>query len=202
MKNILPSLATKSTFALLALCLTRTAATAAFDPGSPSTQTPYDRYLAVPVRTVLSARSSASPSMEQVKKLMLLGRGFRYQMTTPYVPASPEKTAQTRAGDCKDKALWLCSQLGASEVRYVVGKTEPGIAMSHAWVMWRNEGRWWMLDCTLNSAPVLADELPQNRYIPLYSYSKDTSYRHAATGLNPVGDSRGKKASVASGAQR
>ena len=46
--------------------------------------------------------------------------------------------------------------------------------------------RWFLLDPTLNSAPVLADTLSQDRYIPLFSFSKDTTYRHAATSLKPV----------------
>ncbi|MEO6788472.1 MAG: transglutaminase domain-containing protein [Chthoniobacteraceae bacterium] len=188
----------KSSILSLALFLTaKIAASAAFDAGTPSEYTPYDRYMS-PVRTVLSHLNQHKPSMEQVKKFMIEGRNFRYRMENPYVAAMPETTASKRSGDCKDKALWLCSQLGDSDVRFVIGKTAPGVRISHAWVMWKNEGRWWLLDCTLRSAPIAADELPSNRYIPLYSYSKGSNYRHAATQVGIAQVASKHKAPVAS----
>jgi hypothetical protein len=170
---------------------------AAFDTGTPSDYTPYDRYM-TPVRTVLSHLGQQKPSMDQVRNLMIQGRNFRYHMANPYVAAAPAETAARRSGDCKDKALWLCSQLGDSDVRFVIGKTEPGIRISHAWVMWKNEGRWWLLDCTLRRAPIPADELPSNRYIPLYSYSKGSTFRHAATQVGLAQVASKKRSPVAS----
>jgi hypothetical protein len=185
---------------LLSLALiftTRLTSFAAFDIGTPSDYTPYDRYMS-PVRTVLAHPTQQKASMDLVKKLMVEGRNFRYRMENPYTAAMPHTTAAKRSGDCKDKALWLASQLGDSEVRFVIGKTEPGVRISHAWVMARIEGRWWLLDCTLRRAPIAADAVPQNRYIPLYSYSKGSTYRHAATqvGISQVASKR--KAPVAS----
>ena len=187
-----------SVAALFAAC---SASTAAFDLGLSSDYTPYDRYM-TPVRTVLAKPTPSKPTMEQVKKLMLQGRSFRYRMENPYVAAMPEKTAARRSGDCKDKALWLASHLGDSEVRFVIGKTEPGIRLSHAWVMWKNEGRWWLLDCTLKRAPIPADELPANRYIPLYSYSKNDTFRHAATQIGLAAVASKSKAPVASNGRK
>lgn len=188
-------------FSVALLLTTKLASSAAFDPGTPSDNTPYDRYM-TPVRTVLSKPGSNKPSMDQVKKLMIQGRNFRYRMENPYVAAMPETTAKKHSGDCKDKALWLCDQLGDSEVRFVIGKTEPGIRLSHAWVMWKNEGRWWLLDCTLRRAPIPADDLPSNRYIPLYSYSKSSTFRHAATQVGLAQVASKTKAPVAANTQR
>ena len=182
---------------LLLLLATNLAALAGFDLGSPSSSTPYDRYMN-PVQSVLSHLGSQKASMEQVRKVMVQGRSFHYRMDNPYVAAMPEKTARTHTGDCKDKALWLCDQLGDSDVRFVIGKTEPSARISHAWVMWKNEGRWWLLDCTLRSAPIPADTLPENRYIPLYSYGKNSTYRHAATQVNLAQIASKKKSPVAS----
>ena len=186
-----------SLLSLAVLLLAKIAAPAAFDVGTPSAYTPYDRYMS-PVRTVLSHLGQQKPNMEQVKKLMVQGRGFHYRMENPYVAAMPATTASKRSGDCKDKALWLCSQLGDSDVRFVIGKTEAGVRISHAWVMWKNEGRWWLLDCTLRSAPIPADSLPQNRYIPLYSFSKGSTFRHAATQVGLAEVASKKKSPVAS----
>src|SRR5579862_8148570 len=82
--------------------------------------TPYDRYMA-PVKQVLThLPSNESASMERVRQLMREGRGFRYAYTDPYTAAFPVQTAQTRSGDCKAKALWLCDQLHDASVRFVI----------------------------------------------------------------------------------
>jgi hypothetical protein len=185
---------------LLALAMTKIAAFSV-DLGVRSGGTPYDRYLG-PVRTVLGSLDKKKADMDTVKKLMKQGRSFRYHLDDPYVPAMPSVTAKEREGDCKDKALWLCDQLGDSSVRFVIGKTSNRAKISHAWVMWQNEGRWWVLDCTLKSAPIAADTLPANQYIPLYSYSKGTCYRHGVSGMNVAAIASEKSSTVAAGAQR
>ncbi len=103
----------KIALTIIALLSVKIAAFAGVDLGSPSSYTPYERYMA-PVRNVMNTLgNSEKPSMEQVKALMHQGRSFRYHMANPYTPAAPEETARQRQGDCKDKALWLCDQLRA-----------------------------------------------------------------------------------------
>jgi hypothetical protein len=187
-------------FTLLLLVATKLSAFAV-DLGMRSSGTPYDRYLG-PVRTVLSSLDQKKADMENVKRLMKQGRSFRYHLDNPYVPAMPAVTAREREGDCKDKALWLCDQLNDASVRFVIGKTSSRAKMSHAWVMWQNEGRWWILDCTLKSAPIAADTVPADKYIPLYSYAKGTCFQHGQSVMNvaavasrrnaPVGESSSK----------
>jgi hypothetical protein len=109
---------------------------------------------------------------------MRQGRAFRYSHTEPYYPADPQATATRRAGDCKDKALWLMDQLQDQNVRFVIGKLSRGAAVSHAWLMWEHEGQWWILDCTMLSRPVLADRAGANEYVPLYSFSRGAAFRH------------------------
>src|ERR1043165_8259666 len=101
----------KALITLIALALSPIAfASAPLDLGSPASVTPYDSYMS-PVKRVLSHLDSEETSMERVRQLMHIGRNFRYSFTTPYVAASPQTTAATRAGDCKAKALWLADQL-------------------------------------------------------------------------------------------
>jgi hypothetical protein len=185
---------------LLVLALTKISGFAV-DLGMRSSGTPYDRYLG-PVRTVLGSLDSRKADMDSVKKLMKQGRSFRYHLDDPYVPAMPAVTARQRVGDCKDKALWLCDQLNDSSVRFVIGKTTKRAKMSHAWVMWQNEGRWWVLDCTLKSAPIAADTLPAGKYIPLYSYSKGTAYRHGQTMMNVATVASRRNPTVGASAQK
>ena len=192
---IIRILAMKS--AILAFLTLNFAALAETDIGRPASYTPYDRYLG-PVRTVLGSVDGDQASMDDVKSLMLKGRGFRYKMENPYTPAMPNETAAKRQGDCKDKALWLCDQLDDPSVRFVIGKTKRGAKISHAWVMWQHEGRWWILDCTLKRTPFPADSVSSDRYVPLYSYSKTGAYRHADTAIGVASVASKSNAPVAS----
>ncbi len=163
---------------LAALFLTF-AAQAAVDFGAPTPSTPYDPYLS-PVKHVLTHLGANEPSMQRVRELMHVGRGFRYSFTTPYTAATPEVTAATHAGDCKAKALWLAAQLNDSAVRFVIGKARSSSRVSHAWLLWQQDaGHSWILDCTNTSEPILAERINSNReYIPIYSFDKRGSYRH------------------------
>lgn len=171
---------------LFALLLSRGVACASVDLGSPASFTPYDPYLR-PVKEVLGSLSGEATSMDRVRQLMRQGRNFRYSFTDPYVAAPPIVTAMRKAGDCKAKSLWLCEQLGDEHVRYVIGKTRRNAKLSHAWVMWKFDGRWWILDCTNTARPIAADTVSKNVYIPLYSFDRTAAYRHASTQLITAG---------------
>ena len=150
------------------------------DLGAPASVTPYDPYMS-PVKHVLTGLGSQDNSMDRVRQLMHEGRAFRYSFTSPYVAATPTVTATTRAGDCKAKALWLADQLNDSHVRFVIGKARRSSQLSHAWLMWQHENRWWILDCTNNWDPVPADRVSSSQYIPYYSFAKNGEYRHRST---------------------
>ncbi len=152
------------------------------DLGSTAGYTPYDAYMR-PVKRILSAVPNQKADMDRVAQLMQQGRSFRYVHSDPYNPMLPAETARRRSGDCKDKALWLCDQLKDSSARFVIGKMKRSSNISHAWVMWQTEGRWFILDCTLNWKPIPMENVSQGDYVPLYSYAKTGTYRHAATSL-------------------
>lgn len=157
--------------------LTKLVVSAAVDLGTSTEHTPYDRYM-VPVKEVLSSMHGEAASMDKVQAAMREGRAFHYAHTEPYLPAMPQETAARHTGDCKDKALWLMDQIQDPSARFVIGKMTRGAKLSHAWVMWQHEGKWWILDCTMLSKPVAADKVGANEYVPLYSYSRDTAFRH------------------------
>jgi hypothetical protein len=170
--------------ALLALATLLTAAAvtpAAVDLGSPTAGSPYEPYMR-PVKQVLGSLASSGTSMDRVKELMREGRSFRYSFTEPYVAQLPETTARTRTGDCKAKSLWIADQIGDRDnIRYVIGKARRTSKISHAWIMWNDGARWWILDPTNTSRPIAADSVSKNEYIPLYSYDSNRCYRHGAT---------------------
>lgn len=151
----------------------------------PTSFTPYDRFLDN-VWPVLRHLDNDEVSMVRVMRLMETGHKFSYRFTDPYRPQSPEFTATRRSGDCKSKALWLCAALGDPNALWVVGKKSRRSEENHAWVYWRSEGRWYVLDCTENSRPVQADTIPRDRYIPYYSFGKVGAFRHMATRIQLV----------------
>jgi hypothetical protein len=148
------------------------------DLGTTAGYTPYDRYMS-PVKTVLTHLNGQAPTLDRVRQLMSIGRSFRYSFTDPYTAATPEVTAQIHAGDCKAKSLWLADQLNDANIRFVIGRARSTSKISHAWLMCKLDGRWWILDCTNTREPIPADRInPEKEYIPLYSFTKQGSFRH------------------------
>ncbi len=179
-------------FSAALLLAANLSASAIVDLGSATSQTPYDRYMS-PVKQTYASLNGGGATMDKVQALVREGRNFRYTHSDPYNPATPQETAAKRQGDCKDKALWLINQLNDPTARFVIGKEIRGEAVSHAWVMWQNEGRWWILDCTLLSKPIPADSVSINKYVPLYSWAKGASYRHTGTDTSMVAAVAAKK---------
>jgi len=151
---------------------------ATLDLGAASAFTPYDRYMNT-VKSVLSRLGSDAPDLNQVRELMREGRSFRYTYENPYLANPPEVTETRKAGDCKDKALWLASRLNDPNLRYVIGKANLNSEISHAWLYWKDStNQWWILDCTNKKEPVPVARIPSNEYVPLFSYSKSGAFRH------------------------
>jgi len=170
----------KAALASLTLLCSALAASAGVDLGSPASASPYEAYMR-PVKQVLGSLETKKATMDEVKKWMKEGRSFRYSFTEPYVAALPEETARTRTGDCKAKSLWLCDRLDDRSARFVIGKASLRSKISHAWVMWNDGQRWWILDPTNTSRPIAAESVSKDQYIPFYSYDGRSCYRH--TGL-------------------
>ena len=153
----------------------------------PATFTPYDRHFGI-VRRVIAGTGTGEATMGQACRLMEQCRLFRYVVNDPYRPNSPAETAERRAGDCKSKALWLYEKLGDPAALYVIGKQERGSKTSHAWLLWRSQERWWILDPTTHSSPITAESVARNRYVPYYSFGREGAYRHPATRILMVGE--------------
>jgi hypothetical protein len=148
----------------------------------PTSFTPYDPYLST-VRSVIARLDDRNASMLTACELVREGRRFRYLITDPYRAQPPAVTEARRAGDCKSKALWLYDHLGDPDAYFVIGKLERRSRNSHAWVYWRCNGRWWILDPTDRGTPISAESVSPSRYVPYYSYSRAGTFRHEATRL-------------------
>lgn len=163
--------------ALLLVFLLAVAARGA-DLGRPVAATPYDPYFAS-VRVVLARPMKAAPSLAQARRLTAEAFAFRYAHYSPYVPMLPQLTARVRAGDCKDKALWLVAALGDPAARFVVGEARAGSRVAHAWVLWPHGGRWYVLDPAAGAELRPAATLSRASYVPRYSYAPGGAFAHA-----------------------
>jgi hypothetical protein len=132
------------------------------------------------VDAVLHRLDGGSPSMERVEALMRQGFAFKYSFDSPYLAAMPEVTAAKRSGDCKAKSLWLASCMNDKDVLYVIGKARLTSKISHAWLMWKKDGRWWILDPTNTAEPIPAEAVGPDDYLVNYSYNRNGSYCHPA----------------------
>ena len=159
----------------------------------PASFTPYDRYL-TSVRRVINSLRDERTTMLTVCRVMKESHAFEYRTSDPYRAEPPSLTEARRAGDCKAKALWLYHRLGDSSALYVIGKALKRARTSHAWVYWRADERWWILDPTNRAEPIAADSVPADRYVPYYSYGKTGAFRHKATELYLAQDSRRDRA--------
>lgn len=144
--------------------------------------TPYDPYLR-PVTTVLRQLNGETPSFERVSALLFRGWKFDYVFDTPYVPTTPAVTAARHSGDCKAKSLWLASQMNDPAIRFVIGKARSTSRISHAWLMWNNNGKWWILDPTNASKPIPADAAGADEYLVSYAYDRTGSYCYNSPSL-------------------
>ena len=149
------------------------------DAGTRTSGTPYDPYLG-PVRQTYSLLSNSSPTIDEIRSQLRTARRFRYYFDAaqPYVPQLPAVTEAKRQGDCKAKSLWLISKMGDRNSRYVIGKAKPGDRLSHAWALWPDGGRWLVLDPTLQSDVVIAEQVRGRKWIPQYSYNGGGNYAH------------------------
>jgi hypothetical protein len=149
----------------------------------PTASTPYDRYFGS-VRYVIATMEAHGATMAGACHLMKVGHSFEYKSRDPYRPDPPKLTELQHSGDCKSKALWLFGNLADTGALFVIGKAEKNLRTSHAWVYWRCDGRWWILDCTERADPIAADTVSPNRYVPYYSFGKFGTYRHPASQPN------------------
>lgn len=164
----------------LALTLTATMSPLVAAPDMSSARrgsTPYDRYMHS-VNTVLRQLNGSKPTFQKVAALTRQGYSFKYTFDTPYVAPMPHVTEAKREGDCKAKSLWLAARMNDPSVKYVIGKARRTSKISHAWLMWNHNNRWWILDPTNNPNPIPADRVGPDEYLLTYSYDKNGSYRH------------------------
>lgn len=152
----------------------------------PTAFTPYDRYIST-VRSVINNLKVHDATMARAARLVKQGHRYRYCLCDPYRADLPARTEARQAGDCKSKSLWLYDNLGDRNALFVIGKAQKRSRTSHAWIYWRCDERWWILDCTERSDPIAADSIPSDRYVPYYSYGAGSAYRHKATRLMLTG---------------
>ncbi len=123
---------------------------------------------------------------ESLEDLFLTARSFRYiHDKNESQWQSPKDTESKHAGDCKDKALWLYSELkknGYWNVRLVVGKYRSFDRSFHAWLWYTDDSNiTYLLDPTIQKKVWELKDMEDGFYKPAYSFNGDNKYRYAVS---------------------
>jgi len=97
----------------------------------------------------------------------------------------PEESEYLGTGDCEDMAIWLYVKLKRKDVgpvRLCIGKHSRTAAQMHAWLVWSDGRRLYVLDPSTSDEPLREDQVRPGSYIPYYSYDGDAKWRHKAAG--------------------
>jgi hypothetical protein len=141
--------------------------------------TPYDNQMAR-IRPVLASVAGACPgkiSLTSVNQWVSWIRRLHYRYSREW--QTPSEVMSSKAGDCKGKAITMYQAMqliGATNVRFVIGKHHAGDWFTHAWLQWDTANGSFVLDPTFNRRVVRAEQNP-TRYIPLYAYEGMLRYR-------------------------
>ena len=139
--------------------------------------TPYDHQMTrvFPYLSVGPQISAAPISGMEINEWMSALRTIPYRYSPQW--KTPNEVASEQTADCKGKALILFQrmrELGARNVRFVIGKRHSDSIQSHAWVEWDTRGGTILLDPTFNST--FTSEADSG-YIPFYAYDGAHKYR-------------------------
>ena len=142
-------------------------------PDFQAAATAYDGYMKRPVEEALGQAASSKPDIREVKQWLGESYHFRYIMRDPATPTPPAVTEATRAGDCKDKALWLAAKMNdPADVVFVIGRARTNSRINHAWLAWASGGSVWILDPTNCPSPLRADRIRKGEYIPEFFFTR------------------------------
>jgi hypothetical protein len=142
--------------------------------------TPYDNQMArvQPTLATTPIEVPGSISLTVVNQWMRQLRRLPYRYSNQW--QTPEEVRAGRSADCKGKALAMyqfMQWIGASNVRFVIGKHHAGDWFTHAWLEWETASGHFVLDPTFNARVVRAEPQNCSKYIPLYAYEGTQRYR-------------------------
>jgi hypothetical protein len=142
--------------------------------------TPYDNQMArvQPILVTTPIEVPGSISLTIVNQWMRQLRRLPYRYSNQW--QTPEEVRAGRSADCKGKALAMyqfMQWIGASNVRFVIGKHHAGDWFTHAWLEWETGSGNFVLDPTFNANVVRAEPQNSSKYIPLYAYEGTQRYR-------------------------
>jgi hypothetical protein len=142
--------------------------------------TPYDNQMAR-VQSVLDSTPTQVPgsiSLTLVNRWMRALRRLPYRYSNQW--QTPHEVLAARRSDCKGKAIAMyqfMQSIGATNVRFVIGKHHAGDWFTHAWLQWETANGTFILDPTFSGHVLRAEEHSSSKYIPLYVYEGMLRYR-------------------------
>ena len=162
--------------------------------------TPYDRQMTrvQPILAAIDPQVTDEISVAVVNQWMNRVRRIPYRYSKQW--QTPDEVSLRRAADCKGKAMFLYEimrQMGATDVRLVIGRHRAGDWFTHAWLEWETASGSYVLDPTFSRRAVRMERQSPTRYIPLYAYEGELRYR----AQNPSVPAENPPRAVAAGQQ-
>ncbi|HUW32489.1 MAG TPA: hypothetical protein VM223_12830 [Planctomycetota bacterium] len=93
----------------------------------------------------------------------------------------PQETEALGTGDCEDMAIWLYDKLrraGVTGIRFCIGKHVQDSSIMHAWVLWFDGSKTFVLDPSVSGELQNVKDIPSRLYTPYYSYDGDRKWIH------------------------
>lgn len=155
----------------------------------PVEATPYDHQMlrVQPVLGAVGAKPAGRISLTVVNQWMEKLRRIPYRYSKQW--QTPREVGTQKMADCKGKAMALYEimhGMGATHVRFVIGRHRAGDWVTHAWLEWETVKGTYVLDPTFNRQPVMTERESPTQYIPLYAYEGEVRYR--ALNASPIAE--------------
>lgn len=146
--------------------------------------TPYDNQMArvQPVLAAISSETADEISLTTVNQWMSQLRQIPYRYSKQW--QTPVEVSRTKRADCKGKAIKLYEimhAIGATDVRFVIGRHRAGDWFTHAWLEWDRADGIYVLDPTFNRRALKTAQQNSKTYIPLYAYEGSSRFRAVNT---------------------
>lgn len=171
----------KRVLALIAAVLALLAVTCLAKPPLliPVTATPYDQQMARVTGVLHEPRALTINGLafRDVNAWMEKLRALPYRFSAEW--KAPTEVQFAQEGDCKGKAVALYElmrQHGANDLRVVIGKRAPESCTTHVWLEWTTPSGVFLLDPTIQAAPLLSSDAPANYYVGYYAFTGAEKY--------------------------
>ncbi|MEM9444747.1 MAG: hypothetical protein AAGA18_05275 [Verrucomicrobiota bacterium] len=140
--------------------------------------TPYDKMIARVEPILKTSGKGVEPELYKVNQWMKEINTIPYKYTSTW--KRPSEVVSSNSADCKGKSIMLYERLkkaGVKNVKIVIGKRTPKSRVHHAWVIWKKDGKNYLLDPTFYNQAYELQSIHNTFYNAYYAFTGGRKYR-------------------------